>query len=346
MKTIKNLFNWAQQCPPLPYLHGEPTAKGEIRQRAEHFVVNEVLGFTPSGQGEHYLFNIQKRECNTATVAQALAGVLGVHPKGVTWSGLKDKHAVTTQWFGVHSPKLLEIDVDELNQKLKDKMGSVNILACEQHNKKLRIGTHRANAFKLTVTNLSGHLSDLEQRLNSIAQKGVPNYFGEQRFGVGGHNLKLADTVLFKGQRLNRQKKSLALSAARSFVFNQMVGEQIVDGSFVSPQMGQMLMLDGSHSVFAVDDMSDAQQRLHTGDVHPVQQLLGQGSETERYAEVQKALAKQGLKSQWRAARVMPKKMGWEVDAPSQQLTLWFELPRGAYATSVLRECIQFVDVS
>lgn len=345
MNTIDNLFDSAQQCPPLPYLHSKPAVSGDIRQQPEHFIVNEVLGFAPSGEGEHYLFNIQKRERNTAEVAQALASVLGVHPKGVTWSGLKDKHAVTTQWFGVHSPKSLEIDLGGINQKLNEKIGATQILNFAQHNKKLRIGTHRTNKFKLTVSNLNGDLTELNERLKNIARHGAPNYFGEQRFGVGGHNLKLADDLLFKGKRLSRQKKSVALSAARGFIFNQMVGEQLKAGLFDSPQLGQTLILDGSHSVFTVDDIQDAKQRLDAGDVHPVQALLGQGSETQMYASVQKALEKQGLKSQWRAARVIPKKMGWDVSNQTNQLVLWFELPRGAYATSVLRECIGFNDI-
>lgn len=346
MNTFNCLFDVSQQCLPLPYLHDAPTVSGGIRQMPEHFIVNEVLGFTPSGEGEHYLFNIQKRERNTAEVAQALARVLGVHPKCVTWSGLKDKHAVTTQWLGVHSPKSLNIHVNELNQALNEKIGATQILEFAQHHKKLRIGTHRANEFKLTVTNLSGDASQLNSRLENIAQHGVPNYFGEQRFGVGGRNLKLADDLLFKGARLSRQKKSLALSAARGFLFNHMVGEQLSDGEFETLKLNQVLMLDGTHSVFTVDDIQDAQERLKTGDVHPVQALLGQGSEPNRYENVQKALEKQGLKSQWRASRVIPKKMGWELNSQSKELTVQFELPRGAYATSVLRECVNASDVS
>lgn len=330
------LFDLARQSPPLAYLHGKPALNGCIRQVPEHFIVNEVLGFTPSGEGEHYLFRVRKRDGNTQDVAQALAKVLGVHPKLVSWSGLKDKRAVTTQWLGVHAPNRLDVCLPELNETLRQ----ATVLECTQHNKKLRIGSHQANAFELTVTNLMGDVHTLHERLDAIEKKGVPNYFGEQRFGRAEKNLQLADQLLFQGQRLSRQKKSLALSSARSFIFNQRVSGMVQDGSFTQPEVGHRLMLEGSHSVFSVDDVQSACQRLQTGDVHPVQCLLGQGSDALNHQAVQQALEKQGVKNQWRAARVIPKKMGWEVDNEARQLTVQFELPRGAYATSVLRELI------
>ncbi len=88
----------------LTWLHGKPAATGVLKANPEDFVVVEDLGFTPDGEGEHLLVNIRKNGCNTQFVADYLAKFAGIHARSVSYAGLKDRHAVTEQWFCLHLP--------------------------------------------------------------------------------------------------------------------------------------------------------------------------------------------------------------------------------------------------
>src|SRR5471030_1189864 len=166
----------------LTWLYGEPLSTGKLKANPEDFIVEEDLGFEPDGEGEHLLVRIRKNGCNTQFVAEQLARFAGIHPRSVSYAGLKDRHAVTEQWFCLHLPGKQDPDLSQFA------LEGCEVIRAVRHLKKMRIGTLKGNAFTLVLRQLSD-LADIESRLQKILTHGVPNYFGEQRFGRGGNNL-------------------------------------------------------------------------------------------------------------------------------------------------------------
>ncbi len=161
-----------------------------LKSVAEDFVVEEFIPVEFSGEGEHCWLYIEKRDCNTDWVAQQLASYCGVKKMAVSYAGLKDRHALTSQWFSVQLPGLPTPEWEDFEQRFgadtkDDARGeSVRVLQSCRHNRKLQRGALKSNKFKITLRGLSD-TSDvthelLAQRCQIIAQQGVPNYFGTQ----------------------------------------------------------------------------------------------------------------------------------------------------------------------
>ncbi|MDX1538338.1 tRNA pseudouridine(13) synthase TruD [Arsukibacterium sp.] len=338
------------QLPQWQYLYGKPAVTATIRSAPEHFIVDEQLNFEPSGSGEHLLLQIEKRGQNTQYVARQLARLTGLRMRDISYAGLKDRHALTRQWFCFKWPIKQELNWQDW--QIEDS----RILQVVRHHRKLRLGALKANHFQLTLTDVSNPEALLE-RLAQI-KNGVPNYYGEQRFGRAGANLALADS-LFGGEKIaDRQIRGLALSASRSYLFNTVLSERIARGLFNQVLDGDILQLDGSGSIFQVDNAdSTLQQRLLAGDVHPTAPLVGlEGAVVSQQAEQLEcqALAPyqrwcQGLvdyrlQGARRSIRLVPQNPGAAVTADSVSLS--FALPAGCFATSVLRELACYRDGS
>ncbi len=168
----------------LAYLCGKPTAKAKIKAKPEHFKVVEDLGYDFSGSGEQVMIRIRKTGENTSFVANELAKACGVKSKDVSWAGLKDRHAVTEQWLSVHMP---QGKFPNLSLFLAQ-YPNIEVLAMQRHNKKLRPGDLRGNRFEVVLSEVTD-VDDVLRRLAVVAQQGVPNYFGNQRFGRDGNNV-------------------------------------------------------------------------------------------------------------------------------------------------------------
>ncbi len=337
-----------QPLSALSYWHGEPRARGQIRQRPEDFQVDETLSFTPSGEGEHLLLHVQKREANTAWVAQQIARHYGVRPAAVSWAGLKDRNAVTRQWFGVHLPGLRPPVV-------YPKADNFTVLEHDFNHRKLRVGAISHNQFRLRISHLAGDADWLQQRLQLIKTHGVPNYFTEQRFGRDGSNLHKAQQLLLEGRRLRKSEQALALSAARSYLFNQMLSRRIAEQRLNTVQAGDVLMLDQTKSVFVAqaDELAALQARLDAQDCHTSCALPGAGRELAEgealaweqqclaaYADWLQGLVRLRVSASRRAARLVPRDFHCELHP--NHLELAFRLPAGAYATAVLRELLAY----
>ena len=208
-----------------PYAYGQPNATANFRVEPEDFQVDENLGFEPIGEGEHVYIHVWKRGENTAWVADRIAELSKVAVKDVGYCGRKDRHAVTTQWFSVYLPKKeFEPDWHLLNSD------SIKILSVKRHQHKLRRGDHQTNQFKIRVRDLivENKLA-FEEKIEAVLRKGVPNYYGEQRFGHGGNNLIEAHSILVDGKKIrDKQKRGLMLSAARSYLFNQVLATRVL----------------------------------------------------------------------------------------------------------------------
>jgi tRNA pseudouridine13 synthase len=313
--------------PAWARVHGAPLFRAAIRTTPEEFDVSEELGYEFDGNGEHDFLYVEKVGANTEWLSRQLASFADVPARDVGYSGLKDRHAVTRQWFSVprwNSPdwSLLEIE-------------GASILEQARHSKKLRRGAHKSNRFKIV---LRGELPDsglLKERIGMIATMGVPNYYGEQRFGREGGNIQLADDWA-AGKRLPRHKRSIAISSARSFLFNEHLNEKVLDGSWNQISSGDLANLDGTGSVFSVDEVdSQIERRCTEMDIHPAGELACDGSQCGHEAW-QNAFDKARVKAASRSLRL--RVIDLQVESGDQYAKLCFKLGRGAFATSVLRE--------
>ena len=327
--------------------YGEPLCSGVIRSIPEDFQVDEQLGFEPCGEGEHLFIQLRKRGENTQWIARQLARLTGLAPKDVSYAGLKDRHAVTTQWFSLWLPGRTDPDLSGLPE-------SVEILRTLRHNRKLKRGGHRANRFTLRIRELDPEV-ELEQRLIEIRDQGVPNYFGEQRFGHDGGNLQLADKLLRGEIRIrDRHKRSMAISAARSYLFNLVVAARIESGVWNRYLDGDKPVIRGSSNLSQDSDPALLSTQIEQIELHPTAPMMGRGRALveakalaleadilERFEPWCQGLERLGQARERRSVRFLPREFSWHKPAPDQ-LELSFELPPGTYATSVLREICRY----
>jgi tRNA pseudouridine13 synthase len=315
----------------LPRAGPVPDVRGRYRSAAEDFVVDEELGFAPSGDGEHLYLRIEKRGENTRWVAAQLARCYGVAPVDVGYAGQKDRHAVTRQWFSVRVPRRDAAGEPVLNG------ANVTVLAHEWHHRKLRPGDHAANRFMVRLDGLDGDVTALVERLVLLGRAGqwtVPNYFGPQRFGHGGGNTARARAWLVERGRppRGRDDRALLLSTARAMLFNHVLAARVRDGSWQTPVDGDAL----------------------AGEL-PTGPLWGRGRTpvTGRAAALEVvALADHvawldplehcGLSQDRRPLALTVAE--FEVERTDGAVALRFVLPAGGFATSVLRELGRFDD--
>lgn len=324
--------------------HGGAPLAGVLRASPEDFQVIEQLGWVASGAGEHVLLRLRKRGLTTQQVAERLVRHADVKPLAVGFAGMKDKHAVTEQSFSVQLPGRDEPDWDALAAD------DLEVLEHARHHRKLKRGALRDNRFVLVLRELTGEMDRAEAVLAAIAARGVPNYFGEQRFGRFGDNVAQA-RAMFAGRRVRHQQRGILLSAARSEIFNAVLDARVRDESWDTALDGEVFCLDHSRSWFGPEAWSDTlAQRLATHDIHPSGPLWGKGdtpaaglaAELERrtaarYPELVAGLAEAGMEQDRRALRLVPENLQWRWVA-ADALELTFDLPAGAYATVVVRE--------
>ncbi len=278
---------YAERLSNLRYAYGYPDFSGVIKAVPSDFVVVEQLDVEISNQGEHFWLDIRKTGLSSDRVAKALARHSNVAYRDVGYSGMKDVQAVTRQWFSVWMPKQLDFDWSDFA------MDDVEVLGVYKHSRKIKRGTHKANYFEIRVTDLSpqseyqnssdGKENDfgtLQQRLEIIKHQGVPNYFGEQRFGRNANNLARAQGLFARELKIkDRSLKSIVLSSARSFLFNLVVSARIKNGTWQSLFANEPAALDGSNAIFTSGNDAESEveneQRLQALDIHPTAPLWG-----------------------------------------------------------------------
>ncbi|MDG1205336.1 MAG: tRNA pseudouridine(13) synthase TruD [Pseudomonadales bacterium] len=302
-----------------PRLHGPAVGAGILRQSWKDFVVEEQLGFELTGAGEHVYLKIRKCGANTGWVSDRLAEFLELRYFDVGYAGKKDRHAVTTQWFSCWLPGLQEPDLSGLN------IEGVELLDVVRHERKLRIGAHSGNRFRLQVTNLSGDQAMIEARLDAIRKTGFPNYFGKQRFGIDCNNLKHA-SMMFAGTKFARKKRGIYLSAARSWLFNQQVAA----------------MIDAVSAKTVDEDSWKPDEKLWLYGLSPHRDITIPPLSPSDFEQWGKGLEEFKVKASERQIGIVPTDLKWTFN--DDGLLLSFDLPPGAYATSLVQELIQFSD--
>lgn len=334
----------AALAPPRAY--GAAPASGQLRVEPEDFVVEEELGFAPAGSGTHLLLKVRKRNANTQWVAGELARLAGCRPSEVGYAGLKDRRAVALQWYSVPRPRNA---VDWHAPHGED----YEILEAHPHTRKLPRGALAGNRFAVRIRTPGAAGTELAAllagRLDAIAQRGVPNYFGSQRFGRDAGNLQRLDAP----QRLPPQQRGFALSAARSVIFNALLAARVTDGSWEQLQAGDVANLDGRGSVFRVDAVDGALiERCRRLEIHPTGPLWGEGSppstgevlELEtgiaaHYPDASAACVAARMSQERRSLRLAVHELRCEVEA--QAVRIHFRLARGCFATAVLAELVE-----
>lgn len=328
------------------YAYGKPEVSATYKQQPEDFKVNEVLGFEPEldEKGQHHWLYIEKTQLNTEQVARALAQFVGIQARQVSFSGMKDRQAVTQQWFSVELPATQAVDWTAFE------LSGACILQAVKCNRKLRRGTHKWNDFEIRLRSVSD-MPALLARIDAI-KAGVPNYFGEQRFGHRGGNLVKAEG-LFSGRRIkDRGLRGIVLSAARSYIFNQYVSARI-QAFDQQPLLGDVMQLAGSHSYFIADPLDDTVlTRLAEHDIEITGPMAGRGQSAARadalaFEQTQlnnlsqwvEGLERAGLEQARRAVWLHPQQL--QVTVEETNVVLAFRLGTGSFATSVLRELIQ-----
>lgn len=359
--------------------HGAPVGRGTLRAQPEDFVVEEDLGFAPSGTGQHVLLKVRKRNANTQWVARELARLCGSHPRDVGYAGLKDRRAVAVQWLTVPKSKL------SLEAWLEVRHPEFDVLEAHAHSRKLPRGALAGNRFTIRIRDLSGAVDEqiLALRLDAIRRHGVPNYFGPQRFGHNGSNLARVASGL---KELRAPERGFVLSAARSVIFNAVMAERVRDGSWNRLEAGDIANLDGRGSIFPVEAMaassaSTPADRSHVTsidntaeprgvphapaidpaltaraaqlDLHPTGPLWGRGVPASqlRIAALESRVATEfqaacdltaaaGMDQERRALRLTVRDLTHVHEPDSHSLVISFRLSRGSFATTVLRELI------
>jgi tRNA pseudouridine13 synthase len=328
-----------------------PRALGAARLRAllraepEDFQVEEQLGFAPSGAGQHLLLKVRKRNANTRWVAAQLAAHAGCRPSEVGFAGLKDRRAVAVQWFSVPRPRTAV-------PWLALATAEFEVLEASAHNRKLPVGALLGNRFAVRLRTAAADgaalAAQLAPGLAAIGSRGVPNYFGPQRFGRDASNLAIpADW-----RALPHAQRSFVLSAARSVLFNAVLAERVTDGSWERLLPGDVAILDGRGSIFTVDPSDSALPgRCAALDIHPTGPLWGAGSPPSsgdiQALETGIATAltadsglcrEAGMRQERRSLRLRVHELASVAEADAVLLT--FRLARGSFATAVLRELV------
>ena len=312
--------------PQWPTAYPASGAGATLKRLNEDFVVTELPLQLPGGEGEHLWLDVQKNGANTAFVAQQLAEAAGVQARDVGYAGLKDRYAITRQWFSIHLPK------GETPDLTQHRHPEFTVLSQRRHVKKLRPGDLRGNRFRIVLRDVTGERNAIEANLEAVASRGVPNYFGAQRFGFEGGNVTQGQAMLAREIRVrNPKKKGLYLSAVRSFVFNEVLALRIEQGLW-----GQRLPGDVMDEAGRPTGPLWGRGRVSTTD--EAQAL--ENAVAERHATLCHGMEHAGLDQERRALVATPADMSWEWPQ-ADQLVLTFSLPAGTYATAVLNEILR-----
>ncbi|QQR91410.1 MAG: tRNA pseudouridine(13) synthase TruD [Myxococcales bacterium] len=252
----------------LAFLSAEiPAISGRARIEAEDFEVHEMPAYLPEGEGEHLFVHFEKKELSTPQAVRSIALALGCDPKDSGYAGLKDKHAITSQWASFFCPQEVSVDGLELE--------NIRVLQSARHSHKLRTGHLRSNHFRLRIRDAGPFLEQSKALLKLLSEQGVPNYFGEQRFGL--RNLETAKAWLIEGGKAPRKafERKLYVSVLQSAVFNSVLNERICNKELSKALPGDIYRKEDTGGMFDTENLADAQRRLESFEISPTGPMPG-----------------------------------------------------------------------
>jgi tRNA pseudouridine13 synthase len=334
---------------PLPYLSRSPGFSGNLKEAPEDFVVEELPLYEACGEGEHLYLCIEKRELTTPELVRHLTRTLNISQGDVGFAGRKDKLAITRQFVSL--PARYCPDPSVLNTD------RITIISSKQHKNKLRTGHLRGNRFQITIRDVPSDALELATNIAAeLAKTGVPNYFGDQRFGVSNQSDDDGFRLL-RGEltrRLNPDALRFTLSAVQSRLFNEWVRRRILAGQAHQVLTGDVLQVTASGGCFIAEDAAVEQVRCDqretqiTGPMYGPKMLLPTGepatveeavlaafdlpaSAFERFSKLTSGTRRPLL--------IWPDDLNLKLVEGGLQFS--FALPPGAYATTVLREFLK-----
>ncbi len=336
----------------LPYItEGLEGVGGMIKQKPEHFIVEETPAYDPSGYGDHLYVNITKKNLNTRDVQLELAKLFDVKPESVGKAGLKDKHSISTQSFSI----LFEGEkpaASDAQQIIESQVG-VKVNWAKYHTNKLRSGHLKGNRFDILVTGLETGLEEALTRAEAISRRldvtGVPNFYGYQRVGEEGENT-LAGWQLLQGEKRvrNRWLRRYLVSCYQSHLCNRYLAKRVERGLFGTLIHGDIAKKYDTGGIFWVEDVEAEQPRYFNKEITFTAPIYGYKMKNTKHEahELEKAVLldsgvtndqfrKLKAKGTRRPGRIVP---NITVSASDEGLRLRFELPKGGFATTVLRE--------
>ncbi|NNG01751.1 MAG: tRNA pseudouridine(13) synthase TruD [Desulfobacteraceae bacterium] len=319
---------------------------GQLKSEPEFFQVEEILPYAPCGEGEHVFVVLRRKNLNTMDVARQIQRVLGVNATDVGYGGRKDKWAVTTQTFSIRIS--LSVPLSDIQNALSDL--PVEILELKRHGNKLKIGHVSANRFRIIITDC---VPDALERANTVAQRlkenGIPNFFGEQRFGEAYRNLDRG-LALFSTRKKSRRRSDVFLvSAVQAALFNAWLAQRMGRGEFSEMLPGDVAKKTDTGGLFTVSDVEEARSRLHQGAIVYTGPIFGYkmmsagetagGIETGLLASFgMTPLDFKPLRAKGTRRPAILHIPDLAIETVGQGLRFSFTLPSGAYATTVLRE--------
>ncbi len=331
----------------LPYVtYDLPGVGGIIKATPEHFEVQEILPYGPCGEGEHVFVMLRRKGWNTPDVARALGDPFKLKKQDIGWGGRKDKHAVATQTFSLRLP--VSMPMPEVRERLG--LLPFKILAVQRHRNKLKTGHVAGNRFHILLTQVDpGILSHAEAIAKVLRQRGLPNYYGEQRFGLEMNNLDRAIGLLTKRRAAGGKKNAFMVSVLQSALFNVWLKARIERNAFDSIISGDVAQKTDTGGMFVIEDVGEAADRfskgaiVYTGPIFGYKMKAAADQAALHESEVLQAfrLSLQTFK-QWRApgsrraARLALDDL--TIHRADEGLQFSFTLPSGAYATVVMRE--------
>jgi len=334
-----------------PRPHALPPAHatgGRIKVEPEDFEVEELPAYLPEGRGEHLFIWVEKRDRDTQDVAQALAQAVGVPVREVSYAGMKDRRAVTRQFMCVPA---------EAEGALAGvALAGVRLLHWKRHTNRLRTGHLRGNRFRIRLRQVRDP-AVLRAGCEALVRLGVPNYFGDQRFGQDHQNAAQGKRLLL-GERLARSpsrfQRKLFLSAYQSLLFNRLLAARVIAGTWGTALTGDVLRKADTGGCFVCEDVAVDQPRVARFELSPAGPMFGPKlvmAAAGVAAAEQAALQAEGLtlehfrrgRGETEGSR-RPYRIPFdlrEFDAAGQDATLAFDLPKGSYATVVLQELLE-----
>ncbi len=339
---------------------------GRIKDVPEDFIVEEIPAYAPSGAGEHVFIRLTKRDRTTPDVVRDLSRALGCDPREAGYAGMKDRRALTTQTISLHAPRGTTA-ADVASRALSAAVPGVTVHEAAPHGNKLKPGHLLGNRFTIAVRGVpAARAAEVAASLERAAHEGVPNAFGEQRFGAAGDNADRALAWLRGQDRGPRDRNLLRLlwSSLQSAVFNAVLDARVQDGTWATPIEGDLLKLRVTGGLFVCSDVQTDRERAMTGEVSPTGPIVGvsmrtaEGAAAELEKRVTDAVLGEGTdlaktralgEGSRRALRLWIEGLRVEdaiADDPSESgnrtacLRVHFVLPKGAYATTVLASAI------
>ena len=331
----------------------EPLSAGLIKVTPEDFKVREELAYQPSGTGEHIYLCFRRSDWNTGRISSKISQILEADKHSYGYAGMKDRHALVEQTISVKSALTLEHAREKLMQHASD----IEIVAISRHQNKLKRGHLRYNHFQILVKNLKNiKLDAILLRRDSIIQNGFLNYYGDQRFGIDFDNIRNGFDVLKEFKRVKSlHKRKLFINALQAALFNLYLSRRMTDAQELL--MGDILKKSDTGGLFIYDNPSD-ENRVTAGNCTVCGPIFGHkmmASEKATYT-MEMALLEEfhlGLNKfrrlktagSRRAFKIYPEYINIEM-MNSSELSFQFKLPKGVYATTLLKHFFELKNMA